>query len=218
MEQVVTLRTRDVAVCLLVASECKCTFSKIQLQKLIYLMDVLSACLDIVSVENGHITYHHGPYDKNIQNAADMLVFWELADVINIRSNEKGIMCEYFLTDIGLEWIIELIATDSNTKNRYEICKNLVYSLTNRNQMKNLVPLVYAEPIFVKNKSMGYGVELNINDLNSNDFYLLVLLLLDAYQIKNTEGLTAFFCDFIVDYLSMRKVALATREWENEDA
>lgn len=218
MERVVTLRVRDVAVCLLVADEYKCTFSKIQLQKLIYLMDVLSVCLDIVSVENGHITYHHGPYDKNIQNAADMLVFWELADVMNIRSNEKGIMCEYFLTDIGLEWISELIATDTNTQNRYEICENLVKSLINRNQMKNLVPLVYAEPLFVKNKSMGYGVELNLNDLDRNDFYLLILLLLDAYQIKNTEGLTAFFCDFIVDYLSMRRDALVTREWENEDA
>lgn len=217
MDNVTALRVRDVAVCLFVAKKYNYTFSKIQLQKLIYLMDVLSACLSIVSVENGHTTYFHGPYDKKIQNAADMLVFWEFCDVKNIRSNESGIMCEYFLTNTGTEWIDELVNVDATSKCRLEISENLIKALINREQLKNLVSLVYAEPLFVKNRSLGYGVDLNLNDLENNDFYFLVLLMLDAYQMKNTEELTPFFCDFIVDYLSRRKAALATKEWGNEN-
>lgn len=214
MDEVVALRVRDVAVCLKAAKRQQFVLSKIQLQKLIYLMDVLSVCLEIVSVESGHCTYYHGPYDKNIQNAADMLVFWGFSDVNNIRTTHSGIMCEYYLTEIGEEWIEELLHYDENTKKRFEVADKLLNSLVRRNLMRNLVSLVYAEPLFVKNKSMGYGVDLNLNNLVQNDFYLFFLLLLDAYKIEHNEGLISFLCDFIVDYLYRRKEALFTNDME----
>lgn len=214
MDNVVALRLRDVAVCLHSAKRHQFVLSKIQLQKLIYLMDVLCACLEILSVDSGHCTYYHGPYDKNIQNAADMLVFWEFSDVKNIRTTDNGVMCEYFLTEAGGDWIEELLYNDDNTKKRFEVVDNLISSLVNRNLMKSLVQLVYAEPLFAKNKSMGYGIELNMNDLEKNDFYLFFLLLLDAYKLESNEGLTAFLCDFIVEYLYKRKEALFTNDME----
>lgn len=214
MDEVISLRVRDVAVCLKAANRQQFVLSKIQLQKLIYLMDVLSVCLEIVSVESGHCTYYHGPYDKNVQNAADMLVFWELSDVKNIRTTDNGVMCEYYLTEMGEAWIGELLQYDENTKKRFEVANNLLNSLVSRNLMKNLISLVYAEPLFVKNKCMGYGIDLNLNDLDQNDFYLFFLLLLDAYKIEYNEGLISFFCDFIVEYLYRRKEALFTNDVE----
>lgn len=214
MDDAIAMRVRDVAVCLKAAKKKQFVLSKIQLQKLIYLMDVLSVCLEIVSVENGHYTYYHGPYDKNIQNAADILVFWEFSDVKNIRTTDNGIMCEYFLTIVGEEWIDELLHFDGNTKKRFEIAEGLLDSLVNRNLLKNLVSLVYAEPLFVKNKSMGYGIDLNLNNLDQNDFYLFFLLLIDAYKIKYSDKLISFLCDFIVDYLNKRKEALLTNDME----
>ena len=214
MDDGIAMRVRDVAVCLKAAKKKQFVLSKIQLQKLIYLMDVLSVCLEIVSVENGHYTYYHGPYDKNIQNAADLLVFWEFSDVRNIRTTDNGIMCEYLLTIVGEEWIDELLHYDGNTKKRFEIADGLLNSLVNRNLLKNLVPLVYAEPLFVKNKNMGYGIDLNLNNLDQNDFYLFFLLLIDAYKIKYSDKLVSFLCDFIVDYLNKRKDALLTNDLE----
>ncbi len=214
MDEVILLRVRDVAVCLKAASRQQFVLSKIQLQKLIYLMDVLSVCLEIVSVERGHYTYYHGPYDKNIQNAADMLVFWGFSDVKNICTTDNGVMCEYYLTEMGIAWIGELLQYDGNTKKRFEVVNNLLNSLVSRNLMRDLVSLVYAEPLFVKNKCMGYGIDLNLNDLDQNDFYLFFLLLLDAYKIEYNEGLISFFCDFIVEYLCKRKEVLFTNEEE----
>lgn len=218
MDSAVALRVRDVAVCLFSAKHRQQVFSRIQLQKIIYLMDVLSICLEVVSVEGGHQTYFHGPYDKNIQNSADMLAFWELSDVRNIRANERGFTCEYLLNDRGALWVCDLIKNDENTKKRYEICDYLIEALINRGEMKSLVSLVYAEPLFVKNKSLGYGVELNLNYLEDNDFYYFFLLLRDAYQINGEVDLTAFISDFMIDYLIRRKAALFTREMEDNYA
>lgn len=214
MDDAILLRARDVAVCLYCANRHRFALSRIQLQKLIYLMDVLSACLEILSVDKGHSTYYHGPYDKNIQNAADILVFWEFSDVKNIHVTDNGLVCEYFLTRVGKDWIKELFHNDHNTKRRFEIADNLIISLVNRNLMKSLVSLVYAEPLFVKNKSMGYGIDLNTNNLEENDFYLFFLMLLDAYKIKNNEKVIVFLCDFIIDYLKKRKDILSTNNME----
>lgn len=214
MDHAVALRVRDVAICLYSARHRQQVFSKIQLQKLIYLMDILSICLDVVSVESGHQTYFHGPYDKNIQNSADMLAFWGFCDVRNIRVNDRGVSCEYSLNNKGALWFDNLFETDENTRKRYEICNHLLEALINRNELKNLVSLVYAEPLFVKNKAFGYGVELNLNHLEDNDFYYFFLLIRDAYQIDEKIDLTVFVCDYIVEYLVKRKLALFTREEE----
>lgn len=214
MDSAVALRIRDVAVCLYSAKHQQQAVSKIQLQKLIYLMDVLSVCLEVVSVESGHQTYFHGPYDKNIQNSADMLAFWEFSDVRDIHVNDRGVTCEYFLNDSGILWISDLIRNDENTRKRYEICDYLIGALINRDEMNNLVSLVYAEPLFVKNKGLGYGVELNLNYLENNDFYYFFLLLRDAYQINGDIDLTKFLCDFMVEYLVKRKATLFTKELE----
>jgi uncharacterized protein YwgA len=116
------------------------------LQKLIYLLDSISAFFYVLSIRKGHHTYFHGPYDKNIQNAADSLVIYGFANVKNIKFMDNGTSsCEYYLTENGEDWVNYLIHSESNTSLRAEIVKNLLESLLTRGLFEEIVQLVYAE-------------------------------------------------------------------------
>lgn len=206
-----TLRIRDVALCLYFAKDRGFYFNKIQLQKIIYLLDCLEAFLYISFLNNGHQTYFHGPYDKNIQNAADILVFRNMADTHNIRFLEnKSITCEYELTNEGVNWVRYILSKDDNTTHRLKMVEGLIHSLVSRNLLKDIVKLVYSEPIFVKNKRNGYGVNLDFENLDENDIFSFMTIVLDVFDLDKSADKVSFFSDLLIDYLRKRMVALAT--------
>lgn len=216
MNSNVILRMRDVALCLYHAKQHELVLNKMQLQKIIYLLDCLDAFLYVLLPEEGHQTYYHGPYDKNIQNAADSLVFHLLADVENIKMADNGnIACEYLLTANGVEWVEILLYDDVNTKKRSLIIASLLESLLSRNLLRNIVKLVYSEPVFVRNNRSGYGVSLDFNDLDNNDVFSFMTIVLDSFNENKKMIYVPFICDLLVDYLSKRLTALATtgEEW-----
>ena len=208
------LRMRDVAICLHFSNKKSISLSKIQLQKIIYLLDSITEMLYILSIKNGHHTYFHGPYDKNIQNAADSLVISGFVDVKNIKFSNNSTSCEYFLTQTGEAWIKYLIDIEPNTKFRSTIAYYLLESLISRNLFTEIVPLVYAEPMFVKNRRNGYGIDLNFDDLEENDMFNFLLMVLDAFEITKNKDLVPFVCDLIITYLNKRRCALAATNEE----
>lgn len=215
MNSNVILRMRDVAVCLHYAKKHMLVLNKIQLQKIIYLLDCIDAFLYILLSEKGHQTYYHGPYDKNIQNAADILVFHLLVDVDNIKMLGNGdVSCGYSLTNDGDGWVSNLLENDLNTQNRSKIISGLLDSLLSRGLINNIVQLVYAEPIFVKNQRSGYGVNLDFKDLDQNDVFSFMTIVLDAFSKEKQNIYVPFICDLLVDYLSRRVLALAATNEE----
>lgn len=206
-----TLRIRDVALCLSLAKEKQIYLNKIQLQKIIYLIDCLEAFFYISLLNDGHQTYFHGPYDKNIQNAADILVFRKMADTHNIRFiDNKTITCEYELTNEGEQWVKYILSNDNNSLHRLEIITSLLRSLISRNLLKDIVKLVYAEPVFVKNKRSGYGVSLDFDNLDENDVFSFMTVVLDVFDLDKSSDRVSFISDLLIDYLSKRMVALAS--------
>ena len=205
----IILRMRDVAVCLYHAQKRSIVLSRIQLQKIIYLQDCINAFLYILPVDKGHITYYHGPYDKNIQNAADSLVFYMLAEADNIRVKDTDISCEYRLTNDGIRWIDSLIKEDTISNKSFIITKGLIDSLITRNLLNRVVDLVYAEPLFVKNKRNGYWVDLDFSDLDSNDVFSFLTIVLDVYSANKQTTNIDFICDLVIKYLHERTMALA---------
>lgn len=219
MNDSMVLRMRDVAICLYCSNKNSISLSKIQLQKIIYLLDSISEMFYILSIKNGHHTYFHGPYDKNIQNAADSLVIYGFAEVSNINFlGNSTTSCEYFLAKTGEEWVKQLIDIELNTSFRANIVYYLLKSLISRNLFSELVSLVYAEPIFVKNQRKGYGVNLNFDDLDENDMFNFILMVLDTFEIPKDRKLIPFACDLIINYLDKRRHALAGIDEEEINA
>lgn len=215
MNDNVILRTRDVALCLHYAKRNILFFNRIQLQKIIYLLDCVDSFFYILLYEKGHQTYYRGPYDKNIQNATDILVFHLLIDVDNIRILKNGdISCRYSLTNNGNKWISSLLEKNLNTQNRFKIITGLLDSLLSRGLLKNIVNLVYAEPIFVKNQRSGYGVNLDFKDLDQNDVFSFMTIVLDAFSKKKQNDYVPFVCDLLISYLDERSLFLDTTNEE----
>jgi uncharacterized protein YwgA len=210
-----TLRIRDVALCLSIAKERQIYLNKIQLQKLIYLLDCLEAFFYISLLNDSHQTYYHGPYDKNIQNAADILVFRKMAEAHNIKFlDNKSITCEYEITDNGVRWVSYILSSDKNSMHRLKIVESLINSLTSRNLLKDIVKLVYAEPIFVRNKRNGYGVSLDFENLDENDVFSFMTVVLDAFELNKSSNKIPFISDLLIDFLSKRMIAIASNTEE----
>lgn len=206
MNKSVMMRMRDVALCLYIAKKREMLLSKIQLQKVIYLLDCVAALMHIAIIRNGHHTYYYGPYDNNIQNAADSLVLYGFAEMKDTRIQENNnIACKYEISKNGMDWIRFILDNSEITRIRYTITNELIESLRKRESIDELVSLVYAEPLFKKNQTKGYYVDLDFQNLPDNDFYAFFILLLDAYKLSKDFQIIPFICDAFVAYLIERK-------------
>lgn len=209
MNSMLVLRMRDVGICLKASKKHNILLTKIQLQKLIYFVDSISSFLYIVSVKHGHSTYLYGPYDRKIQNAIDSLVIRGLADITNIKhTSSDSISCQYYLTSCGVEWTDNLIYNNASSKMVYSIAYNTISSLSKRNLLSHLVELIYAEPIFTKNQRKGYGVNLDFSNLEENNIFNYLMVVLNTYKIEKDKHIS-HVCDLAVDYLNQRRIALA---------
>lgn len=209
MNNELLLRMRDVGICLYYASEYDLQLKRIQLQKLIYLLDCAGSFINIISIKHGHKTYHHGPYDQKIQNAVDILVFYKLANVLNVRKTDTGVICDYCLTDDGISWVESIKDSNKTTNYRALITKSLLDSLIKRKLFHRIIDLVYSEPLYLKNKPSGYGMELDFSNLDENDSFNYLSMVLDACVYEKQENLIPFLSDLFIDYLYKRSIALA---------
>lgn len=209
------LRVRDVGICLYYASEYDIKLKRIQLQKLIYLLDCAGSFINTISIEHGHKTYYNGPYDYKIQNAVDTLVFYDLANILNVRKTDTGIICDYCLTDEGISWVKSFKDSNETTNYRTIIIKSLLDSLIKRNLFHRIIDLVYSEPLYLKNRPNGYGMELDFSDLDENDSFNYISMVLDTCKFEKEENLIPFLSDLLIDYLFKRSIALAAIDVED---
>lgn len=215
MNNELLLRMRDVGLSLYYSREYDIQLKRIHLQKLIYLLDCAGSFINFISIKNGHKTYYHGPYDQKIQNAVDTLVFYKLANILNIKKTDTGIICDYCLTDEGTSWIESIKNSNKTITYRALIVKSLLDSLMKRNLFYKIIDLVYSEPLYLKNKHSGYDMELDFSNLDENDSFNYLSMVLDACKYEKEESLIPFLSDLLIDYLFKRSIALAAIDMED---
>lgn len=177
------LRIKDTSLCLSVAKNYVLLLGRLEIQKVIYLIDSISAYLFVLSGKKGHQTYYYGPYDKNIQNALDALVIRDLVEMCDIKVANNTVSCNYFLTDIGICWTNNLINTSTSIQYRAQIADGVIYSLVQRNKMHKVKDLVYAEPLYATTKNYGHHYDLDFEHENSGHNYLALI----EHYLKNSE-------------------------------
>ncbi|EHQ88997.1 hypothetical protein [Desulfosporosinus youngiae] len=200
------LRIKDVTLCLIAANKYDILLGRLEIQKIIYLVDSMSAYLFVLSGKNGHQTYFYGPYDKNIQNALDALTIRDITETKDIKIVNKSITCNYCLTESGLAWTKNMLKESESICHRAKIADGVIYSLVKRNLLNQVKELVYAEPVYLNAKRHGYYYNLNIACENIGHSYLS---LLEHYLRTNDNQMDINFAtDMYIDYLSMRNEIL----------
>ena len=216
MNQDFLLRIKDASLCLYVARQYELLLGRLEIQKIIYLIDSISAYLFVLSGKRGHQTYFYGPYDKNIQNALDSLVVRDFAEMRDINTSNNTVTCNYYSTDIGMEWTEKLIQKSSSIQYRISIVDSIFYSLVQRNVVHRVKDLVYAEPIYVATKQYGHHYDLNFENTNAGHHYLA---LIEHYLKDDQHWLnTHFVADMYIDYLISRDQILSGQFSSGGDA
>ncbi len=167
------LRMSDACFALGAAGEYNRPLYRIQLQKFIYLLDIVGYIYETLPRLDGYKTYKNGPYDVTVQNAVDSLAFRGLVKVVNVHTADKGKMrATYALNPAGKSWLEQLIK--NNTLNIRWQAALVVAQHVNDFGWQRLVDLVYAEPTYRLERQKGYGQKLVPNNgLHNTAAFLL---------------------------------------------
>lgn len=172
----ILVRMKDVGIALSAAHTLENKLNRIQLQKFIYLSDIVGYLFEVLPPTKAHVTYKHGPFDLGIQNAVDALVFRGLVEASGVQKDSKGnIHAIYQLTSAGRNWVGSIEQSDAFSLRSQ--ASSAVASQLKTLGWSRLVALVYAEPTFVNTRSRGFGQPLALNDgLENSAAYLLEIL------------------------------------------
>lgn len=159
----IVTRMNTVGITLSAAARWGHKMNRLQLQKFIYLSDVVGYVFEILPPTRAHITYKRGPFDVAIQNAVDALVFRGFVEASGVQKDGSGnIRAVYGLTAAGMKWI-------DDTRESNKFVEHWRAALEVANQLETfgwgrLVSFVYAEPTYIAAKTRGFGQSLKLND------------------------------------------------------
>lgn len=172
----ILVRMGDVGMSLMAAQSFGRRLNRIQLQKFVYLSDVVGYLDELLPPTKAHVTYKHGPFDVAIQNAVEALVFRGLAGASSVQKDSKGnIHAIYELSAAGSTWV-EAIVRGDEFASRWRAILAVAEHL-DRLGWSNLIALVYAEPTYVSTRAKGYGQRLTLsNGLENSAAYLFEML------------------------------------------
>jgi uncharacterized protein YwgA len=209
------LRIKDVSLCLFVALQNNFFLGRLDIQKIIYIIDNISAYIFVLSGNNKHHTYYYGPYDKYIQNALNALVIREFVEITNVNVSKSGIKCDYCLTDAGIDWTNSLTDKSDSIKYRNNIVESVFHSLVQRNLIHKVKNLVYAEPVYVTKRNDGHYYDLNLKTANPGHEYLS---LIEHYvRSDGKHSNINFVTDLYIDYLFSRDKILSGKSFDEGD-
>ena len=198
-------RMGDVMLALGEAGQAKVRPTKIQLQKFVYLADVLGQVVGSLKPREGHKTYRNGPYDPAIQNAVDALAFRGLARVAGAWRTPSGhLATSYTLAEPGLEFLKKL--REHQALARKVQMAGFVGAALCEIGWDRIVRLVYAEPTYVATRPTGWGSRLAAEDglVVSAAFMLAVMRrvaeTLSTERAANPKWITDRFFAFLSDY------------------
>lgn len=142
-----TDRYKDVLFALRAANESGESPGRLQLQKLIYLADILSAAWRKIGKPAAFLPYKNGPYDPSIQNVVDTLAFRGLVEVTGLAFRQPRITeSNYRLSDAG-NGAVDAAAALQPMRDDLELYREIARQVDERG-WKNIKALVYAEPTY----------------------------------------------------------------------
>lgn len=156
-------RMRDVVLALNEAKKVRLHPTRIQLQKFIYLADVLGQVVGVLKPHEGHKTYRNGPYDPAIQNAVDALAFRGLVRIAGVWPTPSGRMGTSYAIAAGGVQLLERILSHPSLVLKVKMAE-LVGDELRRLGWDRIVRLVYAEPTYVTTRPGGWGSQLRAED------------------------------------------------------
>jgi hypothetical protein len=195
----------DVALALNEAAQVKVQPTKIQLQKFVYLTDVLGQVVGSLKPKEAHKTYRNGPYDAAIQNAVDALAFRGLVTVAGVWRTPSGhLATSYKLAAPGGEFVQRISQHQAFAKKTR--MASLVGAELRVHGWNRIVSLVYAEPTFVATRPTGWGSRLAAEDgLQVSTAFVVAVLrraagTLDPERPASAEWITGRFFAYLDDY------------------
>lgn len=169
-------RMADVIFALGEAESARVRPTKIQLQKFVYLADVLCQIVGAMKPRDAHLTYRNGPYDPAVQNAVDCLAFRGLVRVAGVWRTPSGhLATSYALSEPGRKFLQRLRSSPSLSR------KSRIAALVGDELLHlgwdRIVALVYAEPTYVSTRPTGWGSALPAeNGLTVSAAFLVAIM------------------------------------------
>jgi hypothetical protein len=172
----ITNRMADVMLALGEAKIAQVQPTRIQLQKFVYLCDVLGQVVGTLKPKEGHKTYRNGPYDPAIQNAVDCLAFRGFVQITGVWKIAGGATgTKYALAEPGRQFLTRLRAAREFTR-KFQVA-GLVGVELHKLGWGRIVALAYAEPTFVATRSSGWGSQLLAEDgLSVSTAFVLAIM------------------------------------------
>lgn len=154
------------------------SLTRIEMQKIIYLINILAPLKSLILDYFEFKVWHNGPYSKDIQNTLNNLVALNLVEMpdYKIKNNNNKIseMSKYTISPLGENIVSQLILYDAKQE-EYQWILSIV-RLVNLYGINNIVEIVYQEPTFkyLKNKNDGFGSTIYINEIDDNKLISLI--------------------------------------------
>lgn len=169
-------RMADVLLALEEAGIAKVRPTKIQLQKFVYLTDVLAQIVGAIKPRNAHKTYKNGPYDQAIQNAVDALAFRGLVRVAGVWRTPNGRMGTSYVIAAPGGVMLEKIHNSPDLTRKVTVARLVGIELRELG-WDRIVDLVYAEPTYVSTRPTGWGERLEAeNGLRVSAAFLIAAM------------------------------------------
>jgi hypothetical protein len=179
--------------------------TKIQLQKFVYLVDVLSHLVGYFKPREGHKTYKRGPYDQAIQNAVDCLAFRGFVKISGVWETPSGdLAARYAISDNG-HLLLTAISQQPAFRDKSRLVE-LVGNQVAKFGWNRIVPLVYAEPTYVGVGPSKWGIQLRPeNGLEVSSSLLISVMRQVVRSLREglepgDEWLVERFFEFLNDY------------------
>src|ERR1041384_758929 len=201
----VVSRMSDVLFALCEAEKAKVRPTKIQLQKFIYLTDVLGQVVGLMKLREGHKTYRNGPYDPSIQNAVDALAFRGLVQVAGLWRTPSGHLAASYVLAAPGRILLDRLRGAKELARKVHVA-GLVGAELSELGWDRIVDLVYAEPTFVATRSYGWGADLVVEDgLSVSAAFVLAVMrrvatMLQSERAASPEWVGERFFAYLNDY------------------
>jgi len=181
-------RNKDVLLALKASSAYVDSIGRLQLQKLIYLFDILAIAWREVAGSNTFSPWNHGPYDQTIQNAVDSLAFrgFVAIDTLSFAGTRKA-QSSYSLTAAG-ESAVEGLSADGPFRDDLDLLSEISAEI-NRRGWSTIKKIVYSEPTYNTARVTKQGARLSVNS-DHNLSWKLIKAIRDGFEVRRDQPMS----------------------------
>jgi uncharacterized protein YwgA len=180
-----TNRYKDVLFALQAANEVNVNLGRLQLQKLVYLADILAVAWRAIAKPTAFLPYKNGPYDPTIQNVVDALAFRGLVEVTEVAFRQPRITgSSYRLSKAGGH-AIETVTVQPTMRDDLDLYREIAKEMDRRG-WNNIKRLVYAEPTYEATSAGGTYRRLQTDTRATNLSWRILNDFQDAFSIEES--------------------------------